>query len=275
MAIQVSKTSIQLLPEDRDFIDMLKARCDLDGQLPYKLNELTAIRIIKECARFFYKWYINAQVKNVWGLISKDEIKRYLTNNGSEPFRDVASFSVKLPPAVRGVWEVFERGSTSIDPDINASAMTDTIQLLNRQYNSTLSGGYSLLGINNNLYMEEAVCRLFSNNALESITSVMVSYSYSYESRLLIINKNLKEDLIIKYDQNIDLKYLYEDTYFERYCVARCFKEMRRLVGGHTIDLPGGATTNVEEMYPIDDISTIEEYVKSGSTVGDIVIQRQ
>lgn len=275
MAVNVNKTSIKLDQDDREFIDFLKNEVNGYGELPYNLNEQAAVEIIKVAAKWFYRWDHNAVIENLWGLIKKDDIVNYLTDNGSEPLREIATFAVKLPPAVESVTDVFERGSTWIDPDITAGAMQDTIQVLNRQYNSSMSGGTSLLGINNNLYIQESVCRFESNNVYESCISVMIDFAYERHAHLLTINTNLSKDIIIRYDQDIPLKYLYQYDVFKNYVKYKCFQHMRRIVGGHTVELPSGATVNIDEIFPIDQIEAIETQIKAGSGIGDCIIWRQ
>lgn len=275
MAIQVQKASIELSVDDREFLDMLKNKCNSYGQLPYNLNELTGIQIIKEAARYFYKWYHAAVAQRLWGLIEKKDIVNFLTNNGSVPFKQIATFNVKLPPAVRCVTNVFERGTSSIKAESIASQLSDASSFVQYQYGSGISGGYSILGINAMLYVSETVCRMSENNVYESCASVMIDYSYNVNTKDLFINHNLDHDIIIQYDADIPLKYLYADDYFERYCIAKCYKEMRRVVGSHTIDLPSGATVNLDEMYDISDIENIERIVHDGSGVGDVIIWRQ
>lgn len=274
MAIQTNKTSIQLDEYDREFIDYLKNRVNAYGQLPYNLNEQMAIELIKESAKWFYQWYTRAVVQNLWGLIEKKEIANYLTGNGSKPLLEIATFSVKLPVGVEAVLDVYERGSKSASGYSN-SVDAGTDDFTNSMYaSSSFSNTYNY-GINNNLYVIEKSCKLISNNVYESCTSRMVSYSYDRISHDLTINDNINQDIIIRYDERVHLKYLYQDDMFRQYVLLKCYKEMRRIVGGHSIELPSGVSVNVDELYNYDDIEKIEEQIKSGSGIGDQIIWRQ
>ena len=68
---------------------------------------------------------------------------------------------------------------------------------------------------------------------------------------------------------------LYEDNYFERYVIANVKRELKRIIGSHTIPLPGGATLNVDEICNnIEDAENIEEKIRAMNGTGDIISQR-
>lgn len=287
MAVNIVSQTFQLDAGDIQFLEYIQNKITAYGMIPYRVPEQMMIDCIKDCARYFYKYYWRSAAEKLWGLISKDDIKRYSSNNGyrgsdgwngKNPVREIISYSIKLPPSVRVIEHVFFKGAAATVPnDLNSGALQDTFQLLNRQYNTAMSGGASLLGINNNLYIQETITtKIVQNNAFRSIAGVMVSYSYNPTTKILVINHEITDDLIICYTADIHLHELYQDDYFRRYVVACVKRELKRVLAGHEKTLPGGVTLNPDEICNnLEDIENIEQYLKESSGVGDVIYWRQ
>ena len=273
--ISVVDDNLDLSPEDSEFIQYVLDDVTIDGQLPYKVPKRDIVRQIVDSAKFFYKNYWRANISDIWGLIKKEDIKKFLTNNGSTPFREVISYHVTLPPKVRVVSRVFDRGDQIDTAKYNGGGSLSESLSWNTSYYSTTNGGNLLFGIDRQLYVEQSVCQITNNNVYESCCSTMVDFHFNPVTKDMFINKELKTDLIINYKADIDLKYLYQDDLFRRYVLAKTRAVLRRLIGSHTIDLPGGGTLNVDEVCNTDDIEKVEEIINGGKGIGDIIIQRQ
>lgn len=273
--IQIVDDNLELSQEDAEFVQYVLDDVTVDGQLPYKIPKRSIVRKIIDAAKLFYKYYWRASV-DVWGLIEKKEIKRYLTDNGSKPFREIASYTVKLPPRVRNVIRVFDRGQqidTSLYIGSTADSLSESISWQSSYY-STTAGGNLLYGIDRQLYTTQTMCQITNNNVYESCCSVMVDFAFNIITKDLFINHELKKDIILNYAQDIELKMLYQDELFRRYVLAQCRGVLRRVIGSHTIDLPGGGTLNVDEICNTEDIEKVEEILKNGAGIGDVILWR-
>ena len=57
--------------------------------------------------------------------------------------------------------------------------------------------------------------------------------------------------------------------------MANTKKELKRLIAGHTFNLPGGVTVSADEICNnLDDAENVENLIKSSSGVGDIIMKR-
>lgn len=273
--ITINDDNLDLTTEDAEFVQYVLDEITIYGQLPYKVPKKAIVSKIVEAAKFFYKNYWRANVSDIWGLIKKEDIKKFLTDNGSTPLREVISYHVNLPPKVRNVTRVFDRGNQiDISKYSSGGNLTESLSW-NTSYYSTTNGGNLLFGIDRQLYVTQAICQITNNNVFESCCSVMVDYHFNPVTKDLFINNELKTDLIINYKQDVDLKFLYKDELFSRYVIAKSKAVLRRIIGSHTIDLPGGGTLNVDEVCDTDDIEKVEEIINQGKGIGDIIIQRQ
>jgi hypothetical protein len=273
MPVQIGHQSFKLDQQDTDFIQLVNDRITSYGQIPYEVPQAMIISLIKECAKFFYKWYWGSS-ETMYGCVEKKWFNHYETGNWEKPKQPIASYVVQLPNAVKNVIEVFRRG----DVQHNSSAyqaITESMQLINRQYSMSATGGFSLVGINNNLYMNEAISKLVENNVFESCCTAMVPFNFNIYTKNLMIHEEIKTDIVLKYLKNIHLHHLYDDDLFQKYVVVKCKKELKRVLGSHTIDLPGGVTLNVDEICDnIEEVDSIETQLKEGSGIGDIILWR-
>ena len=115
--------------------------------------------------------------------------------------------------------------------------------------------------------MKEKIKQMFKNT---------VSFRFNMYTHELIFKKMPKVDTIIL-DCLVcnNISTLYQDNFFERHVIANVKKELKRIIGGHTIPLPGGATLNVDEICNnIDDIENIENLIKAMNGTGDILSTR-
>ncbi len=281
--ITINNPTIELSQADNDFISMVNNRLTVYGQLPYTVPVMLIVDVIKESARFFFKDY-QRSYETVYGYISKDDITNYITDNGQSDiggdptFREVLSFAVKLPPQVRNVTEIYETNVSGATPTmaniINASAFNGEIAF--NYMSSSTSGGNSISGINNSLYIIEKTVRIVQNQAFKTVMSRMVPFNFNTITKMLLIHQKLTNNFVIKYKKDIELQNLYMDDLFCRYVTARCRQELRRLLGGHSIDLPGNVTLNAETISEgcDDEVNDIREKIASQSGIGDVILRR-
>lgn len=268
MAITVSQ-EIQLTASDKEFIDLINNNITLYGQVPYTIPQKLIIDIIKMSARHFYKMYWRATQKMLYRIQLTDIIDYTKSENDLPDYPGMVGYQIKLPSYVALVKEVYE---TNVARQPTSQEMIDNVQLLQR----SAPYGQTLLGINNSLYILEAACRMIEENNYTSIFGTSVPFNFQPLTKIFHIKKKLTNNIILETEANIPLQLLYQDDLFYRHVVARCKQELKRLIGGHTFLLSGGTTMNAEEICNnIEDVQTVEDILKNGSGIGDIILMRQ
>ncbi len=258
-------TNLQLLDCDRQFIDLVNNRITIYGQIPYTVPEKLIIDIIKESARFFYQHYYKSSYKTFYHL-PKESVLQYLNADWNTP--DINDYIVKLPSYIKVVQEIYESSKTGIP---TSQQLIQNVQLLQR----SAPYGQSILGINNSLYILEAACRMMEEQNYSSIFGTTVPFNYTQLTNQLYIHKTLTYNLMLEVIANVDIQYLYQDGFFIRHVIGRVKQELFRLLGSHTISLPGDATMNPEVITNgTEDVEKVEDLIKAGSGIGDIIMQR-
>lgn len=255
--------NIQLSEADNQFIELIQNRITSYGRIPYNIDKRLVVDVIKECARAFYKYSWRATQKSFWAL-TKEDIEQ--SNEIAGQLHEI-SYIVTLNPRIRNVMKAYET-NVDIDNDITPQALIDTVQLLQR----SAPYGQSIIGINNNMYIMEATCRMVEKTVFNSVYRVSVPTNYNILTKKLYIHRALENDLVLECISDVDIQILYNDEQFFRYTNSKCQAEMKRVVGGHEIELPSG-TINVETLFPdAEEWKEIETALKAGSGIGDVLL---
>jgi hypothetical protein len=130
--------------------------------------------------------------------------------------------------------------------------------------------------INNNLFIVETAVKAVESRAFDNIFSSRLPYDFSPATHELILKRNPINNIILDVYADNDISCLYNDTFFERHVLANTKKELKRLIAGHVFELPGGVTMSADEICnDIEDASKVEELIKAGGGVGDIILRRR
>lgn len=268
ITIESAEPQIQLTPKDQYFVNLINNRITMYGQIPYTVPTKLIIEIIKESARFFYRYYWRA-AETAFYRLPLLEINNFLQM--SDPSADVSHLvgaEVTLPSYINVVKEVFE---TNKDNTATAQELIENIQSLNR----VSPYGQSLMGINNNLFITEAACQLIEQQAFHAIFGTAVVFHYSNLTHRIRFATPVYSNLILECLANVDIQNLYNDDLFIRHTIARTKQELKRLIAGHVFELPGGTTLNADEICNnIEDVEKVEDIVKASSGIGDIIMSR-
>ena len=260
MAITSNITDNQLSPIDKAFVDLVKNKLTLFGQIPYSIPEKMVIEVIKSSARYFYKYY-DKSWKQSYYHIKQTDIIQYA---GSDNF---VTLALTINPRIRVVKEIYEANISSVS-SISAA-----------MYDSSKSGNKNdLYGsvVNNNLFIIEASVKLVEARTFDNIFSSRLPFDFSQATHELILKKVPKANVVLDVYVDNEIHTLYNDSFFERHVLANCKKELKRLIGGHTFELPGGVVVASDEICnDIEDASKVEELIKSASGVGDIIMKRR
>lgn len=292
---------LQLIPEDRRFIELINNRITLYGQIPYTVPEKLIIELIKESALYFFRMGYWRSQHVVFYRLPITEIIEFLRNSNQHPkdekccedypdckherhhvhpekinpmYRNLRGYAVKLPPFVNDVREIYESNGN----DYSTQEIFDsTSDLVFRQQMSPY--GYSLMGINSNLYIYEVCCKMTEQAAWQSVMGTSVPFRYNNATKTLVINKQIKEEtvsLMLQCDCNVDVQNLYVDDLFIKYVIGRCKQELKRLLAGHVFQLPGDVTLNADEICANADteVTNVEDTLKGATGIGDLILQR-
>lgn len=287
--ITINNNTIQIIltEQDRYFVDLVANRITAYGQIPYSVPEKLIVEIIRESSRSFYRWgYYRSQQKMFYRL-PLSEILRFTSaatsSNGmitpiatDDDFMSInpnadnfQGHIVPLPGFVNNVMEVndiSDQSTAAVDDFKSESALYDSTSYMKQG---------SIRGINQSLFILERTAKIIEQQAITSIYKSAVPFNYNSATRKLLIHKKVKNTLVLETICNVDIQYLYNDDLFIRHVIARTKQELQRIIGGHTVELPNGATLNAEAICNnLEDVEKVEDILKASSGVGDIIMSR-
>ena len=101
------------------------------------------------------------------------------------------------------------------------------------------------------------------------LDKLAMNYDFNHLTKKFKILGELPPDaVILKVKKTIDDNSLFEDMYFFRYVVAKCYRNLSRLYGTFQYNLPGGVTINFDNLKSMgdDEIEKIETQIQSENT---------
>lgn len=250
-------SNIELTEIDKIFIDLIDNRITGYKQIPYTVPPKLIIDMIKDSARLFYKAYWRASKKSFYRLDIGAILDFFTetTENQNLSLRDIGRV-VTLPTYIRNVKGVFETNKSTVSND-------DDDYSIDRR----------LDGINKHLYVLEQACKLVEETMYNSTMGTTIPFNYNPLINQLEMYSDINQSLILECIVDIPIQYLYNDDLFIRHVIGTSKRELKRVIGGHTIPLPGGATLNADEICNnLDDIEKVEETIKQSSGIGDIIL---
>ncbi len=279
ITVNSNNVEIQLTAEDLQFVNDIQDKVTSYGQIPYDVPMKLIVGVIRTSARMFYRMgYYKSQQKAFY-FLPKSEIYRFGTNTDNqiksistdptrEPSHNFQGYIVQLPGFVSNVMEIHKTNQKSA---LTSMELIENIQTTQR----TSPYGQSLMGINNSLYIIESADKMIEQQAFDSIFRSEIPISFNPATKSLIINQKVNVNLVLETICNVDIQHLYNDDLFIRHVYGTVKKELKRVIGGHTIELPGGASLNPDEICNnLEDTEKVEEILKAASGVGDIIMMR-
>ncbi len=257
--IQNQNNGDDLSQIDRNFVNTIVNKISLFGQIPYSIPVPMIVEVIKSSARYFYKYHANA-----WKLTYyKIELTDIIQFAGSDNF---TYLGLTVSPRIRVIKEIYEANVTSTTSIISSMYDTAKYNQKNDMYGST---------VNNNLFIIEASVQMVESRAFDNLFSAKMPYDYSSNTHELILKRKPTASLVLECYADNDISSLYNDAWFERHVVANSKKELKRLIAGHTFNLPGGVTVSADEICNnLEDATDVENLIKAGSGIGDIILKR-
>lgn len=248
--------------EDSQFINLIQNRITGYGQINYTVPVNLIIDVIKSSAKFFYHWYPLALHHSYYAIKTSDLIK----NTG---FQTLTKNAIKIDKRIKIIHRIHEA--------VNYLGTADDFNAYDTQ---NVASGSALQtngsGINNNMFLIENAVKMVELSALKQMFKGTVSFRFSMHTHEIIFRKT-PSAISVVLDCSVcnDITALYEDIFFERHVIANVKRELKRIVGTHTIPLPGGATLNIEELCNnIEDAENIEDKIRAMNGTGDIISSR-
>jgi len=278
ITINSENIQITLTVQDKQFVDMINNRITIYGQIPYTVPSKLIVDVIRDSARMFYRMGYYKSQQTAFYLLNKSEILK-LSQDGNEQLNPIATdptfannnnfkgYVIQLPGFINNVKEIYETNKES----------STSIELIANIQGTQRSSPYgsSIAGINSSLYMIEAVTRLIQEQNIRSILGEAIPFNYNTATKTLMIFKEVKKNHLLKTICNVDIKYLYNDDLFIRHVIGRTKQELKRLIASHTIQLPGDATLNADEICNnLEDVEKVEDILKNAGGIGDLILMR-
>lgn len=261
-------SSFELSQADRQYVEIIDNRLTMFGQLPYTVPEKMIIQQIKQAALYFYRNYFNATQKAFFYIKNEDLILYSETHFPDMWMDGFRGCMVSIHPSIRVVSNIWE---TNKEREFGVNELIENLQYgVNPAYY-----GQSLLGINQNLYITEAACKMVEQATIQTVFGESIPFDFNPLTHKLMISKELKRSIVLECEKDVDIQNLYNDDLFDRYVYGLCKRELKRMIGSHTIPLPGDAQLNIDEICNnLDDIEKVEDIIKNGSGLGDIIMMK-
>lgn len=257
---------VKLDNNDSAFFNEVNNNITLYGQLPYNIPQKLIIDCIKDAAKYFYEWH-PAMTKPAYYYV---DFNKAFTNTLQtvEPTRSIKQRGIILPlsPKIAVVRKIYESKNSANYQDL----IDETF------INSGSNRLSSTVGIDKNMFFTEIATRMVEANMIENILGTTIAFKYNHFDNVLYLKTiPSSNSLMIECKAFVHIHNLYRNSYFKRLVVGYAKRQLKRLIGGHTFELPGGVTLNADEICNnLDDIETTENIIKSMSTVGDIIMER-
>lgn len=271
--ITINQDSNHSSPIDNQFIDKVMNVLTLYNSLPYKIPRLMVIECIKTAARYFYMYY-NSASRKAYLYLRKQDIQDYLQNQFGSVVNGETQINIMVNPRIRVIMKLhkFDGNLDNIfvnDLNDDFSGEFGNLNSFRSSHNTRYSS------IDRHLFFIENAIKMVEINALPTIFGKSIPFEYNQPTNTLMIKTSLNHNLLMECLVDVNISNLYNDSLFERYVIALAKRELRRLIGSHTIQLPGDVTINVDELTAgVDDIEKVEEIVKNSSGIGDIMFFR-
>lgn len=248
---------------DMDFISLVNNKITGYGQIPYQVPRELIIDCIKSAAKLFYEYHPST-LHNRFYVIDTRDI--YPDKDGrwyQKPFI--------IDPKIMVIRKIFDVDNSFLSKDdFNIYETNNVLSGTHINMNNTA-------GINNNMFMIENAVKMVELSALENMFKPTVAYDYNWHTNELYIKKSFSTHTKLVLDCFVcnNVETLYKNFLFEKYVIALTKRELKRILGAHTIQLAGNATLNVDEICNnLEDIENIEDKLRTMSGIGDIILTR-
>lgn len=259
-----NNNEIILSAQDKVFVDNINDIITMYGQIPYTVPPKLIVNNIKDSAKLFYDQYYKATSRRFYRV----EYQDFVIHTGHEKTESVLTSTgaiLKLPTFVKVVRGIHKTNKKTFNQTMEATYIDRRISPY----------GSSIRGINDSMYALEMAVMMIAENANNSIFGREVPFRYNNLSGILDIHDKIDCNIVLETDSAVDIQDLYADAYFKRHVLGTVKRELKRVLGGHTFQLPGGGTMNADEICNnLEDVEKVEDILKAGGGIGDIILMR-
>lgn len=236
-----------------EFIDQIRQDLTVSCLLPEYLDPVEIERITMLAAKWMYKYYYYG-TQAVYYYIPRDVFKKCMDIDNK----------IKLPCEVYAINNIILANKKMLlDFGVQVPVLNITGGFTTQPYiAATLSTIGDLAGYRVSI-------QNFSD-MLEKLKKNTVHFSFNDRTGDFRLLTNLSSDLLLECEINIPLTDLLNDEIVFRYVAAKCKKQIARVLGQFTFQLPEGITINYSELNTEADaeITKIEEEIKSITNKG-------
>ena len=228
------------------FILRVKDEMSISCSIPVKIPDKNLLHIIEQCKKWFYEHY-EYSVEEAYLFINRNAFR-------TDEFKKASSLI--LLPDVFSVYGVYKVGG-------HLSTMWDYIKTSNTSYvNSYNNMSEDLMG-----YVIQEHYLSFRNQML---ANKYVKWSYNELTHNFRVGGEIPtEDVVLEVYRTIPDCALFNNGKFFDYVVAKCHKNIAKVLGLFTYNLPGGVTINYDMIQQMgqEAIDKIEEEIKTSEGV--------
>lgn len=240
-----------------ELIGRINNQMTLACQLPFRIPNAAVAQIIQEAKKWFYnnyddaveEQYITADPKVfhdptfMYGLVNRDGMEgNAIKKSETQKKRGV----IVMPENVFSVIRVYQLGRFSGE----AGWGSDRVDANNRDFDtrrmfsSYLYNSSLAQSADNLLYW---TCNWYYFDQSRQMIQEMHGFKYNRLNRKLRFTGELPQrTCVFQVLTTIDDCDLFQDDLFFRYCVAMCMKQMGRILGTFTYQLPGNVSINTD-----------------------------
>jgi hypothetical protein len=211
-----------------ELIQMINDEITGSGALPYSVPEREAERVIKQALNWFYVNYGPA-VETQYYVIEKAWFQ-------DEEFKKTRS--ILLPECVVSVYECKE---------ISGGGRLGTIDRDFSDNRLLAAEIYLAPFASDDLVLRTAQYSYWDLTKAFILERVRFDYNRNTH-RLKITGRNPKKNLFLETYVHIEEGTLYDDWFFQRWCVAQCKISLANIIGFFSFNLPGGIQVNPDTM---------------------------
>lgn len=230
---------------DMDFIERIVRNLTISGRLPFTVPKTHIPVIIAEAAKVFYIKSSEASEINYYAIKQADVV-------AVGPNR-----SVRLPEYIIGVTDIQEVRGASISTT-NIYRRAPSLLMLNAlKFTEFVNGSMSINGFSKdggNVFYQassyaasDALLTLYEASTFESIYQKGVRYNFNRNTSKLQLLGGVTGDLMIECHEGIELRYLYNDPNFLKYCVGKSMIDLKTILHSFDFSLIGNVKVDYNE----------------------------
>ena len=264
------RMDVELRPCDAEFANYIINSITEDGMLPFTLPPQSIIRVIKDCALWFYQWCDQA-VQEKWLGIRIEDLKIDWSKNKT----------IRLPDQIEAVTEIKQVNSAQNFRRL-ARFLREPIYF-SSAYNMLGAGGSAMSGLGNpyrladrDVAVEEAFTRMYEVQLFKTLLQKGIRFDYNPYSKILVFLGRVESNIVLAVMERIPVQSLYNDIRFRKYVIGHSQMRLKKILSMFNFKYPGDVEINFDELETQgkEVVDAIEEEIKGSSSAADIILMK-